>query len=334
MRLFTRREFGRIAALATVMVLGAPTAVAASMEQDLLEPENSISAPAVSLVHSGKCGENVNWGIGTDNVLYIYGNGPMYDFGTDAGKRAPWAEKLLQSAADGSALATIQTVQVCEGVTTLGAFSFNTVVSGGYPALSTIVLPNTLQEVGRRALFGCPALSSIQLSEANSYFTVQDGILFNKAMDRLVRCPAMSGPVAYTIPASVTMLDEGAFAYNKVLESVVLPEGMTEVKDCAFQSCSSLREVTFPQSLKNLKYACFGWCTSLNSVALPEGTETLDWAVFTGCSSLSSVSIPRSVKKIDIHAFSGCPLKEVKISKDCKLGSQAFNKDVKIKYYF
>ena len=28
-----------------------------------------------------------------------------------------------------------------------------------------------------------------------------------------------------------------------------------------------------------------------------------------------------------------CPLKEVKISKDCVLGSQAFGKDVKIKYY-
>ncbi len=43
------------------------------------------------------------------------------------------------------------------------------------------------------------------------------------------------------------------------------------------------------------------------------------------------MTIPSSVKTIDVYAFNKCPLKEVKISKDCVLGSQAFGKDVKIK---
>ena len=92
-------------------------------------------------------------------------------------------------------------------------------------------------------------------------------------------------------------------------------------------------EVTLPSTLKTLNYACFGWCSSLTNIVLPEGTEKLDWSVFASCTSLSSVTIPSSVKTIDVYAFNKCPLKEVKISKDCVLGSQAFGKDVKIKYY-
>ena len=163
--------------------------------------------------------------------------------------------------------------------------------------------------------------------------TVQDGILYNKAMTQLIRCPAAGGLTAYTVPASVTELAEGAFASCTSLESIVLPEGMTSIADNAFEGCSALREVTLPSTLKTLNYACFGWCSSLTNIVLPEGTEKLDWSAFASCTSLSSVTIPSSVKTIDVYAFNKCPLKEVKISKDCVLGSQAFGKDVKIKYY-
>lgn len=230
-------------------------------------------------------------------------------------------------------LSTIQAVQVCEGVTKLGAFAFNNAGSAYYTGLTSITLPDSLQEVGRRALYGCKALSSIEVSAANPCLTVQDGILYNKAMTQLIRCPAAGGLTAYTVPASVTELAEGAFASCTSLESIVLPEGMTSIADNAFEGCSALREVTLPSTLKTLNYACFGWCSSLTNIVLPEGTEKLDWSVFASCTSLSSVTIPSSVKTIDVYAFNKCPLKEVKISKDCVLGSQAFGKDVKIKYY-
>jgi len=264
-------------------------------------------------------------------VLYIYGSGPMNDFSTNEGSRAPWAEELLAASPDG--LSTIQAVQVCEGVTKLGAFAFNNAGSAYYTGLTSITLPDSLQEVGRRALYGCKALSSIEVSAANPCLTVQDGILYNKAMTQLIRCPAAGGLTAYTVPASVTELAEGAFASCTSLESIVLPEGMTSIADNAFEGCSALREVTLPSTLKTLNYACFGWCSSLTNIVLPEGTEKLDWSVFASCTSLSSVTIPSSVKTIDVYAFNKCPLKEVKISKDCVLGSQAFGKDVKIKYY-
>ena len=220
-----------------------------------------------------------------------------------------------------------------EGVTKLGAFAFNNAGSAYYTGLTSITLPDSLQEVGRRALYGCKALSSIEVSAANPCLTVQDGILYNKAMTQLIRCPAAGGLTAYTVPASVTELAEGAFASCTSLESIVLPEGMTSIADNAFEGCSALREVTLPSTLKTLNYACFGWCSSLTNIVLPEGTEKLDWSVFASCTSLSSVTIPSSVKTIDVYAFNKCPLKEVKISKDCVLGSQAFGKDVKIKYY-
>ena len=89
MGVFMHRPFGRAAALtlAAAMLLGAPSALAAQVPAAFLEQENSISAPGVALVRSGKCGEAVNWGLGADNVLYIYGSGPMNDFSTNEGSR-------------------------------------------------------------------------------------------------------------------------------------------------------------------------------------------------------------------------------------------------------
>lgn len=164
MGVFMHRPFGRAAALtlAAAMLLGTPSALAAQVPAAFLEQENSISAPGVALVRSGKCGEAVNWGLGADNVLYIYGSGPMNDFSTNEGSRAPWAEELLAASPDG--LSTIQAVQVCEGVTKLGAFAFNNAGSAYYTGLTSITLPDSLQEVGRRALYGCKALSSIEVS--------------------------------------------------------------------------------------------------------------------------------------------------------------------------
>ena len=69
MGVFMHRPFGRAAALtlAAAMLLGAPSALAAQVPAAFLEQENSISAPGVALVRSGKCGEAVNWGLGADN---------------------------------------------------------------------------------------------------------------------------------------------------------------------------------------------------------------------------------------------------------------------------
>ena len=199
MGVFMHRPFGRAAALtlAAAMLLGAPSALAAQVPVELLGQENSISAPSVALTRSGKCGEAVNWGLGADNVLYIYGSGPMNDFSTNEGSRAPWAEELMAASPDG--LSTIQAVQVCEGVTKLGAFAFNNVGSAYYTGLTSITLPDSLQEVGRRALYGCKALSSIEVSAANPCLTVQDGILYNKAMTQLIRCPSAGSLTAYKI---------------------------------------------------------------------------------------------------------------------------------------
>lgn len=103
MGVFMHRPFGRAAALtlAAAMLLGAPSALAAQVPVELLGQENSISAPSVALTRSGKCGDAVNWGLGADNVLYIYGSGPMNDFSTSEGSRAPWAEELLAASPTG-----------------------------------------------------------------------------------------------------------------------------------------------------------------------------------------------------------------------------------------
>ena len=120
-----------------------------------------------------------------------------------------------------------------------------------------------------------------------------------------------------TIPARidgkpVTGIYTAAFADNKTLTSVVIPEGVTFINANrvvgvgAFMDCTNLTSVTLPSSLVEIGFGAFSYCDSLSAITIPPKVEWIGTFAFSNCSSLKTIALPASIKKIDHSAFSNC----------------------------
>jgi hypothetical protein len=111
---------------------------------------------------------------------------------------------------------------------------------------------------------GCARLTAFTVDPLNASYSVADGVLFDKAQERLIRFPeGRTGN--YNVPAGTTVIEPGAFAF-----------------------CTGLTRVFLP-GVQRLEGGAFTGCTSLTSANIPETVEYLGGNVFTGCTLLRSV---------------------------------------------
>ncbi len=133
-----------------------------------------ISLPA-DYAFSGQCGDNAYWSFDqSTGKLSVTGYGPMWD-------ECSW-EHLTKA---------ITSVDIAEGITTLGDYAFADV------QLTTIKLPSTLKEIGMGAFFGCP-LTSIDIPDgvtSISYFAFGN-------------CESLE---SIRLPRSLTIIDDWVF---------------------------------------------------------------------------------------------------------------------------
>lgn len=118
-----------------------------------------------------------------------------------------------------------------------------------------------------------------------------------------------NGPVV-EIPGTVgsepvTGVGESAFAGNKSLQAVVLPETVTEIGANAFSGCANLEQAQIPADVRSIGSGAFQG-TAIADLQLPDGLESIGAEAFAGCDDLLSVNVPSSVTEIGESAFAGC----------------------------
>ena len=96
---------------------------------------------------------------------------------------------------------------------------------------------------------------------------------------------------AVSIPDTVEIIGEEAFADNASLASVVIPNTVEKISYAAFSGCKNLSKVVVPDSVEEIETASFCNCASLVDVTLGSGLKKLGAGVFTGCNSLTDVKI-------------------------------------------
>lgn len=141
---------------------------------------------------------------------------------------------------------------------------------------------------------------------------------------------------------TVKYIAPGAFANNKKLVSVVIPETVVEIGNSwstgVFSNCSRLQKVTFRAGSEDafIGDSTFYNCPSLTSITIPSNYVTIyenafknctklkevKWetsisnnqnqvlgnAAFSGCKGLKSISLPGNLKSIGSYAFEDCTL--------------------------
>ncbi len=195
---------------------------------------------------------------------------------------------------------SLASVTIGNGVTSIGRSAFF-----GCTSLASITIPNSVTSIGEEALFGCTSLGAITVQPLNSFYSSIDGVLFNKSQTTLIQYPqAKAG--GYTIPNSVTIIEDGAFLRCTSLTSVTIPNSVTSIEEYAFSGCASLTSVTIANSVTSIGRSAFSGCTSLTNVTIPNSVTSIGRSGFSGCTSLASVTIGNSVASIGEYAFTGC----------------------------
>ena len=240
---------------------------------------------AVSEVTSGSCGENATWVMDPDaHTLTIQGTGAMkfksYYF---EAPWTPWEEE-------------IRSIVIAEGITEASGFKT-------CKWAQRISIPASATKIDYEYFKEMSSLEYIEVAEGNTVYSDIDGVLFTADQKTLLRFPCGYNGI-YTVPATVTKIEESAFSNCSTLLEVTLPEGLLNIEAYTFSGCSSLISVKFPKSLLKIRSYAFEECTSLESIDLPQGLTTIGYNAFGYCGIRNAV-VPDSVTKYD-GAFGYC----------------------------
>ncbi len=311
----------------------------------------------VALVDDGTCGDRLLWYLDAENVLTISGCGSMKSFMEDEQPWVDYRESITELVvANGvSSIGTrafmncsmITTADIADSVERIDEYAFmgcvnlqelqlpaNLTTFGMYAlydcdSLTTLHLPATVSSIRYSALSACDHLQEITVDENNQTYISQDGILYNKGMQKLIVYPAGKEDLAYTMPESVIGAFPYAFTGVRFLEEVVFAPTSTAVSSSVFQDAGSIVTVTLPETITYIDSYAFYGCTALQNINIPSGVTKINKEAFRNCKALTTIALPDLLTTIGDYAFSGCSaLEQVSLNPESclqKIGEYAFN---------
>jgi len=141
----------------------------------------------------------------------------------------------------------LTSITIGNGVTSIGNYAFY-----GCTSLTSITIPNSVTSIDRSAFYGCKNFNII-VASGNSFFTSQNGILYNKTMTQIIFASVING--SFTIPNSVTSIGDFAFDSCIGLTSITIPNSVTSIGDFAFTGCIGLTSVTFMGNILEVNFS-------------------------------------------------------------------------------
>ncbi len=127
-----------------------------------------------------------------------------------------------------------------------------------------------IKSICSSAFSDCRSLKYISVDEKNENYCSVDGVLFDKNKTILVQYPADNERISFSIPDSVTSIDDYAFYYCTRLTSIIIPDNVTTIGADAFYYCGELSNVVLPDSLESIGRNAFAFCSNLSSIHIPK----------------------------------------------------------------
>ena len=199
------------------------------------------------------------------------------------GETAPTYEVIVDGVIiDGSDC--VGDVVIVNGVGIIGTLAFSYAVG-----MTSITIPGSVETIVDGAL-SSTNITSITVDPANVDYSSSAGVLYNDDFTTLIVYPPKKIETSYSIPASVTSIDEWAFVDIFNLETVTFASGsqILAIGSRAFENA-----------------------TSLTSISLPATLITIDDYDAFEDTALTSITIPANVSYIGETTFAGVPLASV-----------------------
>lgn len=217
-------------------------------------------------------------------------------------------------------------------------------------AISTIILPNSVEYIGESAFSHNPKLNKIELSQ--NLKSIGRWAFYDCPLITNIILPLYLEDIGYgafrecsitelSIPKSVNQIGEDAFSGNPL--SIVTLEDADKTISFDSNALPSVDSVyigrNFTGTIKSTKIGLGSSVTTLNnsnfkdsknltSISISESVKIINNSVFYGCSSLESLEIPSSVTYVGTSAFYGCTnLKSISFGNNIKdIGANALTK--------
>lgn len=233
-------------------------------------PKETVSAATTA---SGTCGTNLTWVL-KDWTLTISGTGAMKNY-SRVNSKSPWYSyrSQFQSVVIEEGITSIgefafyncnslTDITLPDSLISIGEHAFYDCLSltditlpdnltniraGAFwncESLTEILIPDSVTSISNGAFFLCDNLAEILVSKNNSVYTSQDGVLFNKEMDKLIIYPEGKEGIC-VVPEGVTAIGDKAFFHCYRFTEIILPDSLTSIEIYAFSQCINLTDVYY-----------------------------------------------------------------------------------------
>lgn len=217
-------------------------------------------------------------------------------------------------------------------------------------SIESIKLPESVQNIGRRAFMGCSMLNSIDFPEnlikidsyafsgcynmksidvecqelgenaletaygSDTYFSPEK-ITYSAKLKKFDKSSVSFNGDVFNINANIETIENGAFANTNIKKFTVDKENpyFTAVDGVLF-SKDMTRLVSFPKNNDDV-----------TSFTVPNTVKTIDAYTFSGCGEMSQIKLPENLEEIGDCVFRDAQINEINIPKTVKsIGDGAF----------
>lgn len=211
----------------------------------------------------------------------------------------------------------LKSVSVPDSVKYIGENAF-----GSCRLLESVSLGKGLSEIGGDVFYNCGNLKNITVdSENESFFTDEQGVLYNAEKTTIVAFPCKKGITHYTIPATVTEVYGPELSFATELKTINVEPGndiFSSDTHGVLYNADKTALLHYPVSNETEKFV------------IPDSVEVLENDAFFGRKNLKEIVIPCDVEGLN---FSFCKnLKTVKIGADVGSHCEGFDESFSLAF--
>ena len=197
-------------------------------------------------------------------------------------------------------------------------------------ALTGIVIPEGVTNLGFQAFKACSNLTTIQLPKSLTTIGNPSGLVFD-GCSGLANGQFIIDDLEWWCSLDIRGVYSNPLYYAKKFYSapdvevtnLVIPEGVTSIGGYAFYRCEGITSVTLPSTLTAIGSNAFAY-TNIESVAIPASVTEIEEGTFQHCAKLTTVTIPEGVTTIGGSAFAYSGLTSLTLPSTITSMSQSF----------
>ena len=150
----------------------------------------------------------------------------------------------------------------------------------------------------------CPNIRRIEIDPKNPTYSSGESlnavVSYNSNGDGFLK----RGCSTTIIDSSINVIQQGAFAGDLLLESIVIPRSVREISSSAFKGCHNLKKVVINASIDAISNSVFEDCVNLKEVIINSpNVLAIESGAFKNCGKLKEITLPNYLRSIGRSAF-------------------------------